>query len=64
MKKEYLRPESLLISVMTQGILQNSVLTGKESEDSFNVSTSQEEYDGSGASRRGRNQWEDDEDGY
>ena len=62
MKKEYVAPQTALFAVELQQMIAQSTLT--TDSDSQNLRFDENEEVTNPTSRRGRNQWEDDEDGY
>ncbi len=63
MKKTYFQPQTLVVTVMTQGMLAASKLDGQEGQDNVSVTLTETEYEGEGASRRS-SVWDDEEDEY
>ena len=61
MKKTYFAPESTIVLIKTQALMQvTSSLDGQEGNETVTVGLSEGEYDGEGASRR-RGVWDDEE---
>ena len=63
MKKTYFQPQTLVVTVMTQGMLAFSKLEGQENQNNVSVTLTETEYDGEVASRRS-SVWDDEEDEY
>lgn len=61
MKKQYISPSALVVSVSPQSMVAASKLNGQEGNSNVNVTPTEEVYDGEGAARR-RNVWDDEED--
>lgn len=63
MKKTYLEPLTLLVSIETQKFIAQSpasTLNGQQDSDNPNVELTEEEYNGDGCSRRG-GLWDDED---
>jgi hypothetical protein len=60
MKKTYSSPEIKTVRVMQRLMQDGASLTGRQGSQSFNISFSNDEYDGEAASRR-HSQWDDEE---
>ena len=63
MKKTYFQPQTLVVTVMTQGMLAFSKLEGQENQNNVSVTLTETEYDGEGAARRS-SVWDDAGDEY
>lgn len=63
MKKTYFQPQTLVVTVMTQGMLALSKLEGQENQNNVSVTLTETEYEGEGASRRS-SVWDDEGDEY
>ncbi len=63
MKKQYISPSALVVSVSPQSMVAATTLNGQEGNSNVNVTPTEEVYDGEGAARRRRrNVWDDEED--
>ncbi len=51
MKKIYQSPQTQEVNIETQQFVANSTLEGQQANESFSITTSEEEYNGDGASR-------------
>jgi hypothetical protein len=60
MKKTYFSPKVKVVRVAQHLMSNGTSMTGKQGSSSFNVTFSNDEYDGEAASRR-HSQWDDEE---
>ena len=64
MKKDYISPIAEVIFVHTENMMAATKLNGQEGNSTVGVDFTEGEYDGEGASRRRRSQWDDEDDDF